>query len=64
MKTLGISCLSVIFSVFLFLESYDYVAGSFDDQDSPLTSAQHEAILQGADPTDLFRKRLRAVQVN
>ncbi|MGH1460936.1 MAG: hypothetical protein ACRBB6_02755 [Neptuniibacter sp.] len=56
MKTLGISCIAVIFSISFFMKSYDYLAGAFGPEDSELamSQAQQEAILKGADPTDIL----------
>lgn len=56
MRTAGIALIFAALAVSLFLKSYDYLEGTLTTESSPITQAERDAILRGADPSEILQQ--------
>lgn len=56
MRTISLIIITAALSVSLFLKSYDFVAGNYSTEINALTQAERDAILQGADPSEILEQ--------
>ena len=56
MRTLSLTLICAALAASLFFKSYDYMEDVFTAEDTLLSQAQRDAILQGADPSDILEQ--------